>query len=126
MKRKEAKNGAGEGFSLVEMLLALVVIAVVTAIAVPAMASMIGEAAAAKNQRNAQTAAALYSNASSAGAVLSTAAPLAAIHQLRQGVTISDPENPLNGNNFTLSIAHAEAQEAAELLAFENGMLVLQ
>ncbi len=122
---RNPQRGRG-AFSLVEMLVVIGVIGVITAIAIPALSEIFTSAKTSKDERNAQNAAAVYALATSAGAVLPTTDPVTAINALRDGVTIADPENPLNRKSFTLSMDSDEIASAASLLTFQGGLLVVQ
>ena len=64
------KTNVKKGFSLVELLVVIAVIGVIAAIAIPAMSGVFENSTTAKNKRNAQSIASLYSSLRAAGATV--------------------------------------------------------
>lgn len=112
------------GFTLVELLVVILLIAALTAVAVPALGRCYETAGFARDLENARNIASIAHSAEAAGAsvVASNGSVLETIRTLSAGVTVT--RGALQGQTYRVSIAAAEIAGAARFLRVDNGLLV--
>jgi prepilin-type N-terminal cleavage/methylation domain-containing protein len=112
------------GFSLVELLMVLLLIAFVTAVAIPALGRCHESAGFARDMENARSIASIAQGAEAAGAAVidSNGSVVQTIRTLSSGVTVM--RGAFQGQVYRVSIGEAEIPGAARFLRMENGMLV--
>ena len=125
MNLNPAKPGVPRGFTLVELLVAVAVIGVLTAIGISSMTGLTESAEVSKNRRNAQFAATIYSSARAAGATF--ASPVSdkegLVHELIEG---KNGRGHLRDTVFQLSgVSFTEASSLARYLEFSGSVGLL-
>jgi prepilin-type N-terminal cleavage/methylation domain-containing protein len=118
------KHGFNQGFSLIEVQIAVAVIAVITAIAVPQVCRINDRAQAAKDKANAQHVSAVAAAATAAGVVFRDLDSAVAQLTGAEGAVIS--EGIFAGGRYRLtSLSSTEVEGAKRHLRFANGQLTV-
>ncbi|MDB6072303.1 MAG: hypothetical protein JWL81_3474 [Verrucomicrobiales bacterium] len=115
------KTTAKKGFSLVELLVVIAVIGVIAAIAIPAMSGVFENSTTAKNKRNAQSIASLYSSLRAAGATVTSpsATNIATALTTDNGVS-GVPGTAFASTRFYAPMSSTEAASAAAALTYDS------
>jgi prepilin-type N-terminal cleavage/methylation domain-containing protein len=111
-----------QGFSLIELLVSIAIIAIIAGIAIPVISSIIQRGQETAARRNAQSIAGLASSASAAGNLELSAAvdKTTAVDLLVAGVT---GEGQFAGNLFVIHLKDNERERAMQYLEFKDGTL---
>ena len=111
------KTNLKKGFSLVELLVVIAVIGVIAAIAIPAMSGIFEKSDGAKNKRNAQSVASLWSSLRAAGATIASPSEATIVAGLQTGVTPST--GAFAGSTFKSNLATDEVSKTVAALTYD-------
>jgi len=122
---KPQRNGR-HAFTMVELLVAILVIAFVTSMAIPVISSVRASAAESKDRRNAQHIASIFNASVPAGIEFLEPGDLAAtIANVVEGQIVEDPSSPFFGLEFSLpGLSLQEQQSAARFLTIVGDRLI--
>jgi len=123
LKPHNLSRGRQRGFSLVEVLVVIAVIAIVSAIAIPTMTRILENSKATTARRNAQLVAGVASQAMHAGntSLMTAATKEDAVAMVAAGVT---GENTFESIQFKLPMSAEDQQAALPYLVYDSGLLI--
>jgi type II secretory pathway pseudopilin PulG len=124
MRIRSAKSLSASGFTLVEMLVMILAIALLTAMAMPILGRANQSAGFARDIENARSLASVAQGAEAAG--VAVVDPGGSVEQtlrtLAAGVTVT--RGAMSGQEFRIAVGEAEIVGAARFLRIENGLLL--
>jgi len=115
-----------QAFTMVELLVAILVIAFVTSLAIPVISSVREAAEESRDRRNAQHIASIFNASVPTGIEFLEPGDLAAtIANVVEGQTVEDPKSPFFGLEFSLpGLSVQEQQSAARFLSIVGDRLI--
>lgn len=111
------ENQPNRGFSLIEVLMAIAIISMLSAVAMVAFSNINDAAELAKTRQNAQTICQVYGSAKSVGAVFTSTTKEGILDELIEG---RKGKGPFAGSLFQLSLGDREKKEALALCMFDQ------
>jgi prepilin-type N-terminal cleavage/methylation domain-containing protein len=116
----QVKRIAKKGFSLVELLVVIAVIGIMAAIAIPQISNINKNSQIAKDKRNAQNIASVYTAALAAGAAVNQDTLATAITDLAGGI---NGTGQFSTTSFKTSVSATEAGYADDFLSLAGGVI---